>query len=331
MSYDVILHHSHYELLNPYLFMKKLILCMSVAGILGLTLKIATAKEPTTNPTITASVSDINDYISNVYSQIDFKGKEKLSFDAFATAYRGYMNLRNAGKLNSSRQTLTVADFTLSSTKQRLWIIDLASKKVLLNDYVAHGQGSGDEFAKAFSNTENSHQSSIGFYVTGDTYVGSHGNSLRLYGMDNGYNSAAYDRAVVVHGADYVSPSFISGQKRLGRSWGCPAVSQQSIGKVINYIQGGTCLFIYYPQKQYLASSAWLNKSIDRLPEDYMTKDLIDPATIAMNSARDIKYVYAANAQDLNPESPLFLSPEMRAQKEALLAMNLSFVRKVMP
>jgi len=312
--------------------MKKLILCMSVAGLLGVTLKIATAKEPTTNPVVaTPAVSDIDGYISNVYGQIDFKGKEKLSFDAFSAAYRGYLNLRNAGKLSSNRQMLTVADFTMSSAKQRLWIIDLASKKVVLNDYVAHGQGSGDEFARAFSNTENSHQSSIGFYVTGDTYIGSHGNSLRLYGMDNGYNSAAYDRAVVVHGADYVSPSFIAGQKRLGRSWGCPAVSQQSISKVINYIQGGTCLFIYYPQKQYMASSAWLNKKIDHLPEDFMIRDMIDPSTVAMNSNKDAKFVYADNAQDLNPASPQFVSPEVRAQKQTLLAMNLNFVRKVMP
>jgi hypothetical protein len=312
--------------------MKKLILCASVVACLGVTIKIATAKEPTTNPSISAvSINDIEGYISQVYSQIDFKGSEKISFDAFAHAYRGYLNLRNSGKLNSSKPVLTVADFTLSSTQKRLWLIDLQNKTVLMNEYVAHGQGSGDEFAKAFSNTENSHQSSIGFYVTDDTYVGKHGTSLRLHGMDNGYNSAAYERAIVVHGADYVSPSFIAGQKRLGRSWGCPAVSQQAIGKVINYIKGGTCLFIYYPQKQYLASSSWINKKIERLPEDYMIRDMIDPSTVAMNSSKEVRYVYADNAQDLNPASPFYVSPEDRVKREMLLAMNLDFIEKVLP
>ncbi|HRO43390.1 MAG TPA: murein L,D-transpeptidase catalytic domain family protein [Flavipsychrobacter sp.] len=308
--------------------MKKMILCVSVGTFLGLTIKIATAKEPTTNPSIAVNnMNDINSYISEVYSQIDFKGSEKISFDAFATAYRGYLNLRNAGKLNANKQILSVADFTLSSTKHRLWIIDLARKEVLMNDYVAHGQGSGDEFAKAFSNTENSHQSSIGFYVTDDTYVGKHGTSLRLHGMDNGYNSAAYQRAIVVHGADYVSPSFIAGQGRLGRSWGCPAVSRQSIGKVIDYIKGGTCLFIYVPQKQYLAGSSWLNKKIERLPEDYMIKDMFLPST----SKSEVRYVYADNAQDLNPASPFYITPEERAKRETLLAMNLDFIEKVLP
>jgi len=312
--------------------MKKLIVCVSVVALVGLTIKIATAKEPTTNASIAVTnVNDVHSYISNVYSNLNFEGKEKISFDAFAAAYRGYLNLRNAGKLNGSKQILTVADFTLSSTKQRLWIIDLASKKVLLNDYVAHGQGSGDEFANAFSNTENSHQSSIGFYVTDDTYVGKHGTSLRLHGMDNGFNSAAYERAIVVHGADYVSPSFIAGQRRLGRSWGCPAVSQQSIGKVIDYIKGGTCLFVYFPQKNYLASSSWLNKKIDRLPEDFMIGDMMHSGLLAMNNPKEVQYVYSANAQDLNPASPSFISPEERAQRDLLLAMNLNFIEKVLP
>ena len=310
--------------------MKRVIVCMSVAALLGVTIKIATAKEPTVNAVISSTVNDVDSYISGIYKQIDFTGKERLSFDAFSTAFRGYLNLKEAGKLSSDKQILTVADFTQSSTKHRLWIIDLAKKAVLLNDYVAHGQGSGDEFATNFSNNNNSHQSSIGFYVTGDTYIGNHGNSLRLYGMDNGYNSAAYDRAVVVHGADYVNDGFVAGQKRLGRSWGCPAVSNQLIGKVINYIGGGTCLFIYYPQKNYMASSTWLNRKVDHLPEDYIMKDLIDPATVA-KSNKPVKIEYAANAQDLNPASPLYVSPEMKQKRETLLAMNFGFIGQVLP
>ncbi len=311
--------------------MKRVILCMSVATLLGVTLKIATAKEPTVNAVISSTVNDVDSYISGIYKQIDFPGKDKLSFDAFSAAYRGYLNLKEAGKLNNNKQILTVADFTQSSTKHRLWIIDLAKKAVLLNDYVAHGQGSGDEFATNFSNNNNSHQSSIGFYVTGDTYVGGHGNSLRLYGMDNGFNSAAYDRAIVVHGAAYVNDAFVAGQKRLGRSWGCPAVSNEIIGKVINYIGGGTCMFIYYPQKNYMASSTWLNKKIDRLPEDFMMKDLVNPATVAKNTNKPVRVIYADNAQDLNPASPLYVSPEMKQKRETLLAMNLGFIDQVLP
>ncbi len=306
--------------------MKKVILCLIAAATGVVTLQLATAKEPTTNAALAATPADLDKYIHQVYTEIDFKGSEKISFEAFAAAMKGYLNLRNAGKLDNSRQVLSVADFTLSSTRHRLWIIDLAKKKVLMNDFVAHGQGSGDEFATAFSNTENSHQSSIGFYVTGDTYEGQHGNSLRLYGMDNGFNSAAFDRAIVVHGADYVSPSFIAGQRRLGRSWGCPAVSNQAIGKVIDYIKGGTCMFLYYPQKNYVAQSFWLNKKVERLPEEIMLKDLNMPLAQA-----PVKYVYDQSAQDLNPESPEYLSPEARVKKQKLMAMDLRFVRRVMP
>ena len=314
---------------SPLLTMKKMITCLAVVSLVVLSIMIVTAKEPNRNPSVSASVLDVDKYISTVYNEIDFTNNKKMSYDAFATAYRGYLNLRNAGKLNTSKPNLTVVDFSLSSTQKRMWIIDMNSKKVLFNDYVAHGQGSGDEYATAFSNRENSHQSSLGFYVTGDTYVGKHGNSLRLHGMDNGYNSAAFERAVVVHGANYVSPSFIAGQKRLGRSWGCPAVSTQAIGKVIDYIGGVTCRFVYYPQKSYLASSTWVNKKIDRLPEDVMTDDMIDPSAVASNL--EVKYEYAANAQEYNPASPLYVSPEMRAKKLQLMALNLNFVQSVLP
>jgi hypothetical protein len=311
--------------------MRKLILCLSVIASIALSVTNSVAKEPSTNPSISATTADIEGYIKNIYNQIDFKGAQKLSYDAFAAGYKGYLNLRNAGKLNPNKQLLTIADFTLSSCAQRMWIIDLQSKKVLLNDYVAHGQGSGDEFARAFSNTENSHQSSIGFYVTGDTYIGQHGKSMRLYGMDNGYNSAAYDRAVVVHAADYVSKDAIAGMKRLGRSWGCPAVSPNVINKVINYTQGGTCMFIYYPQKSYLASSAWLNKKVDRLPEEFMMQDMKELSTALASSSKKVVYEYDATAQDLNPSSPLYLSPEARAKRDMLLAMDLTFVNSVLP
>ena len=131
-------------------------------------------------------------------------------------------------------------------------------KKVIFNSLVAHGKNTGEEFAQKFSNTESSLQSSLGFYITEATYNGSNGYSLKLLGMDSGYNDAALQRAIVMHGADYVSEDFIKNQKRLGRSWGCPAVPRALAEPIINTIKGKNCLFIYYPDTQYLASSTWL-------------------------------------------------------------------------
>lgn len=213
-----------------------------------------------------------SDYISGIYSKINFCREGKLNPIVFETAYRGYANLRAAGKLNTDNEIISIADYSLSANVKRLWIIDLKTKKVLLNTYVAHGQGTGEEFATAFSNRENSHQSSLGFYVTGETYIGEHGLSLYLHGMDNGFNSAAYQRAVVLHGAAYVSEDFIRDNQRLGRSWGCPAVAQELAPEIINTLKDGTCLFIYHPNKKYLASSYWLNKKANKLKDEMQQK-----------------------------------------------------------
>lgn len=285
--------------------------------------KNATAKEPVEKSVFSSSTEAVNQYINKIYNEIDFKDNEKLSFEAFSTALHGYLNLLNEDKVNYNKQILTIADLSLSANVHRLWIIDLKSKKVLLNDYVAHGQGSGEEFATAFSNRENSHQTSLGFYVTGDTYIGDHGRALRLYGLDEGFNSAAFDRDVVVHGADYVCPAFIKSEKRLGRSWGCPAVSNKVINKVIDYIEGGTCLFIYYPQKKYLSGSVWLKKKVARLPEDFMLRDVQEKPIV--------KYVYAADAQEFNPESPQYVSPEERKNRLISSTLDLSFIKRIIP
>lgn len=199
--------------------------------------------------------------VAEIFKNIDFNGVEQLDYQVFAKAYTGYKNLKAENKLNPEKNILTVCDYSLSSNKKRMWVIDLSTNKVLLNTYVAHGQGTGEEYAKAFSNNEGSHQSSMGFYVTGDTYTGSHGNSLYLHGMDDGYNSAAYERSIVMHGAAYVNDDFIAGTGRLGRSWGCPAVDAKLSNKIIDCTKGGTCLFIYYPEEKYLAESYWLNRT----------------------------------------------------------------------
>lgn len=217
-------------------------------------------------------------YISTIYNKINFCRCNKLNPVVFETAYRGYINLRSAGKLSSEKDILSIADYSLSSNVPRLWIIDLKNNKVLENTYVAHGQGTGEEFANAFSNTENSHQSSLGFYATGDTYIGEHGLSLYLHGMDNNFNSAAYKRSVVLHGAAYVSEGFIRANQRLGRSWGCPAVAQELAPEIINTIKEGTCLFIYHPTQKYLSSSYWLNKNNKNMQQQMEQKQFELPS-----------------------------------------------------
>lgn len=193
-----------------------------------------------------------------IYDNITFENHQVLNFEVFEKAFLGFQNLKKAGKLDEDVNLLTICDFSLSSTQKRLWVIDVADKKVLFNSLVAHGKGTGEEFAKDFSNTLNSYQSSLGFYITQSTYNGSNGYSLRLLGMDKGYNDQALPRAIVMHGADYVSEDFIKAQNRIGRSWGCPAVPRALAKPIINTIKDSSCLFIYYPDEKYLGTSEWL-------------------------------------------------------------------------
>jgi hypothetical protein len=183
------------------------------------------------------------------------------SEEAFSLALKGMESLKKQPDL-IKKEILTVIDFSLPSTEKRMWIIDLQNKKVLFNDYVAHGRNSGDAKAGLFSNRSGSYQSSIGFYVTGETYQGKHGLSLFLEGMDREFNSNARNRAIVMHGADYVSPGFITQTGRLGRSLGCPAVSVDIHEKVIHAIQGGSAMFIYYPDPVFLEKSEILNPPV---------------------------------------------------------------------
>jgi len=256
--------------------MKKVILCLGVYLICSCSAKVVIADE-------TGSSSDdirLESYISGIYHQIDFNKCTPLPYEVFDKAYHGYLNLKIEGKLSTGKEILTVCDLELASTENRMWIIDLDKKKVLYNTYVAHGQGSGEDYAQSFSNESNTHKTSLGFYVTGETYDGEHGTSLRLTGMDEGYNDAAMDRGIVVHGADYVSDKFIKGEDhRLGRSWGCPAVSSKLSLPIINTIKDSTCLFIYYPEHNYLKTSYWLNKRVAKLPENDIYAAMPAPRT----------------------------------------------------
>ena len=157
---------------------------------------------------------------------------------------------RTADQGLAQRQVLTLIDFRLPSHERRLWVLDLAEGRVLAHELVAHGRGSGDDLATRFSNRAGSYESSLGTFVTAGTYRGKHGLSLRLRGLDDGVNDHALARAIVVHGAWYVSPQMIERYGRLGRSEGCPALSPQAASRVIGLIKGGSVLFAYYPSPE---------------------------------------------------------------------------------
>jgi hypothetical protein len=153
---------------------------------------------------------------------------------------------------------LTVIDYSLPSSQPRLFVFDLASKRLLFRELCAHGRNSGDDHTSFFSNDPGSLATSLGLFVTEDTYIGNNGYSLRLRGLEAGFNDMAWDRAIVMHGAAYVSRAAIKVLGRLGRSWGCPAVPKGVAQKIIDTIRGGSAVFAYYPEKDWLDSSQFL-------------------------------------------------------------------------
>ena len=157
------------------------------------------------------------------------------------------------------KNLLTVIDYSLPSTQPRLFVFDLAAKKLLYRELVAHGKNSGEVVPNFFSNEPGSEATSLGLFVTADTYNGSNGYSLRLKGLEEGINDMAFNRAIVMHGAYYVSREAIKALGRLGRSWGCPAVRPEVAKEIINTIRGGSAIFAYYPEKHWLTSSAFLS------------------------------------------------------------------------
>lgn len=154
--------------------------------------------------------------------------------------------------------TLTIIDYSKPSTEKRLWVYDLVSKRLVYEELVAHGQGTGANMATNFSNLPDSHQSSLGLFRTMDTYVGKNGYSLRLAGLDNGFNDRALDRAIVMHGAPYVNDASVKTLGRLGRSWGCPALREGIARQVIDLVKGGNLVFAYYPDQRWLNASKYL-------------------------------------------------------------------------
>lgn len=206
---------------------------------------INTHKIITKKKIVSVLKSNIDSKIENVYNALQSNQFELPNQVCFGEALKGFYSLQEKGIVKSN--ILTLVDFSLSSNVKRLWIIDLSNNLVLFQTLVAHGRNTGEEFANNFSNTPESFKSSLGFYVTGEVYNGKHGISLKLDGLEKGLNDNARNRAVVLHGADYVSESFIKNHKRLGRSQGCPAVPEECVSEIISMIKGQSCLYIYHP------------------------------------------------------------------------------------
>ncbi|SDS07147.1 murein L,D-transpeptidase catalytic domain family protein [Gramella sp. MAR_2010_147] len=195
--------------------------------------------------------------VATLYEAFSVNNATMPNLPVFEKAISGYTKLDEAG--NVSNPLLTVIDFNLSSKKKRMWILNMDTKEVVFNTYVAHGKNTGVEFAKNFSNTVSSHQSSLGFYVTGETYYGKNGLSLFIDGMEKGFNSRARERYVVIHGADYAEPEFINRYGRLGRSYGCPAVPNKIAKELIHKIKGKSVVYIHKSDEDYLQKSSYLN------------------------------------------------------------------------
>ena len=184
------------------------------------------------------SGEDYEQYVLDIYTKSNLN--DKLDFTVFNRAMIGYNSFNLVNK-----KILTLIDFSKPSTEERLFRIDVENRKLPFQTFVAHGKNSGVNIATQFSNRSGSLKSSLGFFITAETYYGKHGYSLKLDGMEKGINDNARKRAIVVHGAKYVSDDFIRKYNRLRRSWGCPAVSDDLSKEIIDLIKDGSCLFIY--------------------------------------------------------------------------------------
>ena len=207
---------------------------------------VKTAEDPTSAEAVS----------NKLYDSLKLNGLG-LSKEVLEMAYKGQQHLLNDGVLNNN-SVVAIADFSQPSSQKRLYIIDTKNFRVLFNTYVAHGKNSGLNYAERFSNRPESLESSLGFYVTKNTYFGKHGLSLKLSGLEKGFNDNAESRAIVVHGAEYIGTSRADAAY-MGRSFGCPAVPQAQSQTVINLLKNGTCLFVYHPTEQYLQGSKILN------------------------------------------------------------------------
>jgi hypothetical protein len=212
-------------------------------------------------PSLENEAPVVTKWIDSVYDEIhlDSFGLKK---NIFYYACKGYEYLLSENKLQKP-SIITICDYSQSSSSKRLYVIDLNEGKLLFNTYVSHGKNSGGEYATSFSNSMNSHKSSLGFMVTGETYKGGKGYSMHLDGMERGINDNIRNRDIVMHGSKYVNAERADERNAMGRSFGCPAVSYAEHKKIIDAIKNGSCFFIYADYKLYASSSKILNATFD--------------------------------------------------------------------
>ncbi len=200
----------------------------------------------------------VSDIKSDIYSELNLS-EYGLSNEVFQLALTGYNKLEAEGRLENPG-IITIVDFSQSSKNKRMYVIDFLNHKLLFNTLVAHGKNTGEEYAKNFSNKLGTLKSSLGFYVTKNHVMGATvGLSLIIQGMEKGFNDNAISRQIIMHGADYATEDFIRKNGRLGRSYGCPSLPPDLIKPVIETIENGSCLFIYYPDSDYLHKSSLLS------------------------------------------------------------------------
>lgn len=190
-----------------------------------------------------------------LYVEMELAGV--VNYAAFEQAVAGYNKITQKDK-----EILTLVDFSKPSTEERFYVFDMRHKKLLFSSLVSHGKNSGGNYATSFSNENGSLKSSLGFFLTENTYQGKNGYSLVLNGLEKGINDRAKERAIVIHGAAYSNPSVIASSGRLGRSFGCPALPQSVSKPIINTIKGGSLLFIYANNKNYLSYSPILSERV---------------------------------------------------------------------
>lgn len=231
-----------------YLF---LVLLLALSSFLY----FANAQKLTKERQLALKKAELN--IKDLYNELN-AAQYNLSFTAFRYAYIGYQSMRKQRKLND-KDLFSIIDFTKDCNTKRFYTIDLEKMKILYYTYVAHGKKSGERIPTSFSDVVESNKSSIGFYITGDTYNGSNGYSLMLHGDEKGYNSNLAKRSVVIHTADYANENYIARNGRMGRSLGCPILPENIYKQVINTIKEKTMIFAYYNDAKYLKTSKYLN------------------------------------------------------------------------
>jgi hypothetical protein len=205
-----------------------------------------------------ASADDAKNLLVEQNVKAFTKKDKKINPDVLKLALNAYETAEKDG-ISISKPILTLIDYSLPSSSKRMWILDLINHEVLFNGLVAHGKYSGEYYATQFSDNPGSLQSSVGVFLTENTYIGHNGYTLKIKGLEHGFNENAESRRIVMHGAWYVSQELVKTRGAIGRSWGCPAIEEQYINPVINTIKDGSLLVAYAPDSNWLHQSKFIN------------------------------------------------------------------------